>query len=144
MKLLSAILFCLCFTGIAKADTVLNPTDQNGINQALAAGGTVYLNAGTYDITGPINLPANTVLTGDSNGIIQVSSSSSQWFTGNTGIITCSDPQNIEVQISRLTGISRIYHTLTTQMIKTPTTAKEQFMSSAPLAAEGTTSLFQT
>jgi len=105
MKLLSAILFCLCFTGIAKAQEItLNPTDQNGINQALQNGGTIYLNPGVYDITGPINLPANTCLTGDSNAVIQVSSSSSQWFTGDTGIITCNDPQNIEVSNIQING----------------------------------------
>jgi hypothetical protein len=104
MKLLSAILFLITFSGLAKADTVLNPTDQNGINQALAAGGTVYLNAGIYDITGPINLPSNTVLTGDSNAVIRVSSSSSQWFTGSTGIITCTDPQNIVVSNIQIDG----------------------------------------
>jgi hypothetical protein len=44
MKLLSAILFLVYVTGIAKAQTItLNPCDQNGINQALEAGGTVYL-----------------------------------------------------------------------------------------------------
>lgn len=104
MKLLSTFLFFLCCTGIARADAVLSPTDQAGINQALAAGGTVYLNAGIYDITGPIHLPANTRLTGDSNAIIQVSSTSSQWFTGDTGIITCVNPQNIEVSGFQING----------------------------------------
>jgi hypothetical protein len=106
MKLLPVILlFSVFFTGLVKAqDVTLNPCDQSGINQALAGGGTVYLNAGTYDITGPINLPANTVLTGDSNAIIQVSASSSQWFTGSTGIITCDNPQNIEVSGFQIDG----------------------------------------
>jgi hypothetical protein len=105
MKLLSAVLFLITFSGLAKAQEVtLNPCDQNGINQALAAEGTVYLNAGIYDITGPINLPANTCLTGDSNAIIQVSSTSSQWFTGSTGIITCTDPQNIMVSNIQVDG----------------------------------------
>jgi hypothetical protein len=104
LKMLSAILFCLCCTGIAKADAVLNPTDQNGINQALAAGGTVYLNAGIYEVTGTINIHSNTILIGSPDAIIRVSSSSSQYFTGSTGIITCSDPHNIEVSNIQIDG----------------------------------------
>jgi len=99
MKLLSAILFCICCTGIAKAQTItLNPTDQNGINQALQNGGEIYLNAGVYEITGAINIHSNTVLTGSPDAIIEVSPSSSQWFTGQTGIISCSESlKNVEI-----------------------------------------------
>jgi polygalacturonase len=104
MKLLSTILFLVCCTGIAKADTVLNPTDQNGINQALEVGGTIYLNPGVYEVTGTINIHSNTILTGSPDAIIRVSSSSSQYFTGSTGIITCTDPQNIEVSNIQIDG----------------------------------------
>jgi hypothetical protein len=106
MKLLSAILFCLCCTGIAKADMItLNPTDQNGINQALQNGGTVYLNAGVYEITGTVNIHSDTVLTGSSDAIIKVSPSSSQWFTGQTGIISCSESiKNVEISGFRIDG----------------------------------------
>ena len=70
----------------------VNPTgssDQNTINQAIsqAGGGTVYLNPGVYMIDGPIKIISNTKLLGDSNAIVRVSSSSSQWFTGTTGLI---------------------------------------------------------
>jgi hypothetical protein len=105
MKLLSAILFFLCCSGIAKAEEItLNPTDQNGINQALQHGGTVYLNPGVYEVTGTINIHSNNILTGSPDAIIRVSSSSSQWFTGSTGIITCSDPQNIEISNIQIDG----------------------------------------
>jgi hypothetical protein len=98
MKLLSAILIFLCFAGIAKADTVLNPTDQSGINQALQNGGTVYLNPGVYEVTGTINIHSNTVLTGSPDAIIEVSPSSSQWFTGSIGIISCKESlKNVEI-----------------------------------------------
>jgi hypothetical protein len=94
MRLLPAfILFFVFFTGIASADTItLSPCDQNGINQALSTvyqsgGGEVYLNPGVYEITGPINIGSNTLLTGDPNAIIRVSASSSHWFTNSVGII---------------------------------------------------------
>lgn len=104
MRLLPAILlFSVFFTGIAKAEEVtLYPTDQNGINQALQEvsnqGGTVYLNAGVYEITAPIFIHSNTILTGSPDAIIRVSPSSSQWFTGQIGIISCSESlKNVEV-----------------------------------------------
>jgi hypothetical protein len=99
MKMLSAILFLVTFSGLAKAQEVtLNPCDQNGINQALAAGGTVYLNPGVYEVTGTINIHSNTVLTGSPDAIIRVSPSSSQWFTGSNGIISCSESlKNVEI-----------------------------------------------
>jgi len=94
MRLLPAfILFFVFFTGIASADTItLSPCDQNRINQALSTvyqsgGGEVYLNPGVYEITGPINIGSNTLLTGDPNAIIRVSASSSHWFTNSVGII---------------------------------------------------------
>jgi hypothetical protein len=101
-----AILFSLLsLSGIAQAVTVSpsGSSDQNQINQALQTG-NVYLSAGVYEINSGIILPRDRTLSGDSNAVIQVSSSSSQWFTGSTGIITCSDPQNIEVSGFQIDG----------------------------------------
>ena len=47
--------------------------------------------AGVYEIDGPIIIGSNTILTGDPDAIIKVSSSSSQWFTGSIGIISCKE-----------------------------------------------------
>jgi hypothetical protein len=106
MKLLSAILFCLCCTGIAKADTIaLNPCDQNGINQALQNGGAVYLNAGVYEIKGPIIVSSNTALTGDPDAIIRVSPTSGMWFKPSEGIITCKESvKNVEISGFQIDG----------------------------------------
>ena len=104
--LCSILFFLLFFSGIAKAQTELrlSPTDQNGINQALksvynAGGGTVYLTSGVYEVTGPVIIKSNIKLTGDPDAIIRVSSSSSQWFTGQIGIICNPDEslQNVEI-----------------------------------------------
>ncbi|WP_048049152.1 glycosyl hydrolase family 28-related protein, partial [Methanosarcina mazei] len=71
----------------------LEPTDENGINNALSKAKdssvflTVYLNDGVYEIEGPINIYSNTMLTGSPDAIIKVSSDSNQWFVGGTGII---------------------------------------------------------
>lgn len=109
LKRLIFIIFLICLFAIpAHAQTyTLNPTggqsDQDVINAALKqvaqdGGGTVYLSAGTYIVTGSIQIQSsNTVLTGDSNAIIQVSSSSSQWFTGTNTIIYSGGYSNIEI-----------------------------------------------
>jgi len=82
--------------------------DINGaINAAsLAGGGTVYLNAGTYLIDGPIIIKSNVKLTGDPNAIVKVSPTSSQWFTGQTGIICNPDEsiQNVEISGFQING----------------------------------------
>ena len=98
MKLLPAILLFVFIQGLAEAQE-LYPCDQNGINQALQNGGEVYLNAGVYEITGTINIHSNTVLTGSPDAIIRVSPSSSQFFTGQVGIICNPDEslQNVEI-----------------------------------------------
>lgn len=103
------ILFIICLFAIpAHAQTYTvsstgSQSDQDVINAALKqvaqdGGGTVYLSAGTYVITGSIKIQSsNTILTGDSNAIIQVSSSSSQWFTGTNTIIYSAGFSNIEI-----------------------------------------------
>lgn len=95
MRLFSAfILFLVLFSGIAKAEETLNPTDDEGINEALKEGGIIYLNSGVYEIDGPIYIGSDTVLTGSKDAIIRVSSKSSQWFVGSTGIISSNGPVN--------------------------------------------------
>ena len=102
MKLLPAfLLILLFFPGVAGASDVktVSPTgfnDQIAINEALeavhqAGGGEVYLNAGVYFVTNTVVIWSNTKLTGDPGAIIKVSPSSSQWFTGSTGIISCKE-----------------------------------------------------
>lgn len=99
MKLLPAVFLFIFVSGIAEASQVnISPSgssDQNVINQALesvsqSGGGTVFLNAGIYSIDGPIWISSNTVLTGDPNAIIRVSSSSDHWFTNSVGIINAN------------------------------------------------------
>ena len=74
-------------------------SDQNVINQALSGCGTVYLQSGVYNIDGQIRIGSNTILTGSPDAILRVSSSSSQFFTGGTGVIgAISEPlNNVEI-----------------------------------------------
>jgi hypothetical protein len=106
-KCLSALFLLFVFTGLARAQTTLSPTgtndNQNQINQALQ-NDNVYLSAGVYEINSGIVLPRDRTLSGDQNAIIRVSSSSSQWFTGSIGILTCSNPKNIEVSGFQIDG----------------------------------------
>jgi hypothetical protein len=106
MRLLSMVLFFLIFfTGIATAQTyTVSPTgsnDQDAINQAISqaqTGDTVFLNAGVYDLTGTVIIKSNIELTGDPNAVLRVSASSSQWFQGSTGIISCKESvKNVEI-----------------------------------------------
>jgi hypothetical protein len=108
MKVASAIfLFLLLFPKIAEAQTItINPTNQEGMNKAIQAAtqdgiGIVYLNSGVYEITNTVNLKSNLILTGSPDAIIRVSSSSSQWFSGTTGILSSNGPVN-NVQISNI------------------------------------------
>lgn len=72
-------------------------SNQNQINEALAKG-DVFLKAGVYEVDNTIVISSNCVLSGDSNAIIRVSSTSSQWFTGAVGVISCKEPvQNVEI-----------------------------------------------
>lgn len=92
----------------AAGNYTINPTgatnDQNVINEAIRTasengGGTVYLNPGVYLVDGTVIIKSNIKLTGDPNAVIKVSSSSSQWFTGQTGVISNSEEslQNVEI-----------------------------------------------
>lgn len=79
--------------------------DQDVINKAIekasgSGGGTVYLTAGVYLVDGPVIIKSNVHLTGDPNAIIRVSSTSSQWFKGQIGVI-CNPTESVHnVEIS--------------------------------------------
>src|SRR5450759_1533051 len=92
-------LFLILLPGIAGAGA------EQQINDRLKAGGMVYLSAGVYEIDGPIIIGSNTILIGDPDAIIKVSSTSSQWFTGSTGIISCTASlKNVEICGFRING----------------------------------------
>ena len=96
---LSSIFFLL-FSGLAQAG------DEVRINQALANGGNVHLPSGVYDLEGPVIIHSNTVLSGEPDTILRVFLSSSQWFTGQTGVI-CNPSeslQNVEIYGFQIDG----------------------------------------
>jgi len=107
MKLLPAIFLFIFVSGTAEASLVninsSGSSDQNVINQALesvyrSGGGTVYLNPGVYDITGPIYMDSNTLLTGDSNAILRVSCPNGRWFSNSIGVINGNGViKNVEI-----------------------------------------------
>jgi Pectate lyase superfamily protein len=96
MKLncLFSILFFISFSGIAAAG------DEVSINQQLQQGGVIHLQAGIYNIEGPIKIHSNTVLTGEPDTILRVSSSAGQWFVDGVGIIDNADTSLHDVSIS--------------------------------------------
>jgi Right handed beta helix region len=98
MKLncLFSILFFISFSGIAAAG------DEVSINQQLQQGGVIHLQAGIYNIEGPIKIHSNTVLTGEPDTILRVSSSAGQWFVDGTGIIDNADTSLHDIEISNL------------------------------------------
>ena len=73
--------------------------DEAQINELLKNGGMVTLENRVYEITGPIYIHSNTVFTGGPDTVIRVSSSSSQFFTGQVGIICNPDEalHNVEI-----------------------------------------------
>jgi hypothetical protein len=107
LKVLPAILLVIFVSGLAEAQTItLNPSgsnDQNAISEAIktvseAGSGTVYLNSGVYDIANTVTMRSNIKLAGDSNAILRVSASS-QWFTGQTGVISNPDESLHDVEV---------------------------------------------
>jgi hypothetical protein len=112
LRLSAIIIFCLVFgSHVAYAgdeQITLNPdgshSNQNQINEALK-NGNVYLNAGIYEVDNTIIIGSDRVLSGDSNAIIRVYSGSSQWFTGATGVISCSGiVDNVEISGFQIDG----------------------------------------
>jgi hypothetical protein len=108
VKLLLVILFFLLLPGLVQAqDLILNPSgsnDQKSISDAIkivseSGGGNVYLNGGIYEIANTITMKSNVRLTGDSNAVLRVSASS-QWFTGQIGVISNPDEALHNVEIS--------------------------------------------
>lgn len=121
MRISRGLLYLFSFIlliSVASAQTyTVSPTgsnDQNVINAALTQAAqtgtadnpsTVYLNSGTYWVTGTCIIGSNTILTGASDAIICVSSSSSQWFTGPTGIISCNKTvHHVKIHGFQVTG----------------------------------------
>jgi hypothetical protein len=111
----AATLFFMCVPGVAGAlELTVSPTgsnnDQTVINQALenvknAGGGKVYLNAGTYKVDNTVIIWSNTVFTGSPDAVIIVSPSSSQWFVGSVGIISCKESvKNVEIYGFQVNG----------------------------------------
>ena len=112
LALTVSLFFCV---GVASAlELSVSPTastsDQTTINNALEAvhnsgGGKVYLNEGTYEVDNTVIIWSDTVLTGSPGAVILVSPSSSQWFTGSTGIISCKESvKNVEIYGFQING----------------------------------------
>ena len=108
-------LFFICVPGVAGAlELTVSPSgnnnDQTVINQALedvkqAGGGKVYLNAGNYKVDNTVIIWSNTILYGSPDAVITVSPTSSQWFTGATGIISCKESvKNVEIYGFQVNG----------------------------------------
>lgn len=106
--LLSVFLVFFCCSIVSASGTItVSPSNTNSnqdiINDAInstaeSGGGTVYLNSGVYFVDNTVVMKSGIKLKGDSNAIIRVSPSSSQWFTGSTGIISCKESvQNVEI-----------------------------------------------
>lgn len=97
------LLVMLLTVGLSDAKTyTLSPngghSNQEQINKALGKG-SVYLEAGVYEVDDTIIIGSNRVLTGDKDAIIRVYSGSSQWFVGLKGVISCEDVVH-DVEIS--------------------------------------------
>jgi len=77
--------------------------DQTVINNALeavknAGGGKVYLEAGVYKVDNTVIVWSNTVLTGSPDAVLMVAPTSSQWYIGSVGIISCKESvKNVEI-----------------------------------------------
>lgn len=115
IKIFALTLFFILSVGIAGAlEITVNPTgannDQTVINQALedvknSGGGKVILNSGVYKVDNTVVIWSNTVLTGAPDAVIMVSPTSSQWFTGAVGIISCKESvKNVEIYGFQING----------------------------------------
>jgi len=113
--IIALTLIFMNMSGVAGAlELTVSPTgannDQTIINNALeavknAGGGKVTLNAGTYKVDNTVIIGSNTILTGSSDAMILVSPTSSQWFTGSTGIVSCQESvKNVEIYGFQING----------------------------------------
>jgi len=99
-------------------------SDQNIINDALSEGGTVYLNAGTYTIDGPVYIGSNSILTGDPDAKIIVSSDiSNPWFSPTIGVVNLFDPFNVQIKGFEIDGNC---HNLNSDWANSPGHAHDQ------------------
>ena len=99
-------LFFICSIDVVSAGQTiyLDPTDENGINEALetakdASGTTtVILNPGIYEIKGSLIIYSNTVFKGEGAKIL-IPTNSNQWFVPPNGIITTKGPvENVIIE----------------------------------------------
>ncbi|MDD3069281.1 MAG: right-handed parallel beta-helix repeat-containing protein [Bacilli bacterium] len=101
--------------GLAGEQIVLSPqgghSNQKQINEAIkqaatsARGVSVFLTAGIYEVDNTIIMRSNVRLLGDPDAIIRVSSTSSQWFTGRTGVISSiGSIKNVEIAGFQIDG----------------------------------------
>ena len=87
-----------------------NSNDQIIINDALEAvyksgGGKVTLNSGVYKVDNTVVIWSNTILTGAPDAVIMVSPTSSKWFIGSVGIISCKEPvKKVEIYGFQVNG----------------------------------------
>jgi len=117
----AATLFFIFCVGMAGAlEITVSPSGNNNdqiiINDALEAvyksgGGRVVLNSGVYKVDNTVVIWSNTVLYGSpvlygsQDAVIMVSPTSSQWFTGSVGIISCKEPvKNVEIYGFQVNG----------------------------------------
>ncbi len=92
MKFLPLLFLLILTVGLAEAG------DESQINDLLKNGGNVTLENRVYEITGPIYIYSNTVLTGGSDTVIRVSSGiSSPWFSPYVAVINILDPYNVKI-----------------------------------------------
>jgi hypothetical protein len=91
MRLLPAILLFIVFSGIAGAG------DEVWINQQLATNHYVCLPGRICNLDGTVIMHHGDILCGEPGAILRVNPASGQWYTGNTGIITCTDPKDIQI-----------------------------------------------
>lgn len=110
VKIIILIFGLLLLPGLAFAeDTKIitssgSNSEQDAINAALQQG-DVYLSAGDYLITGPIHVPRERVLEGDSSARVIVSSGiSSPWFSPYVGVINILDPFNVQIKGFEIDG----------------------------------------
>jgi len=93
VKLYLALFFLLLLSCTVSAG------DEVSINQQLQQGGRIHLASGVYNLEGPITIHSNTILTGEPDTILRVSSSAGQWF-GQVGILGNVGTSLYNVEIS--------------------------------------------
>jgi Pectate lyase superfamily protein len=111
--IIMTLLFLTFFTGLAGAQTITvsstgGNSDQDVINSAIDSatpGDTVYLTSGVFLVDNTVIVKSNLHLTGDPDAIIRVAPTSTQWFKGSVGVISCKEViKNIEISGFQIDG----------------------------------------